>query len=209
MEKNPYLVLGVSEDSTKEEITEAYEKLRDRFSKKMLTPGDVGRQAAVKLQKVEEAYQKCMEGFGVPEGAKDFEVYNKISDLIRARELTKAQQLLDDMIDRDAEWHYLQSAVYMNRKWFLESKNHMDKAISLEPNNPKYQNALIAIENMIKAENAVKGLNTAGRAGYKDTDSEIITSRSRTRCSACDICSCLLCADCCCECSGGDLISCC
>ena len=28
-------------------------------------------------------------------------------------------------------------------------------------------------------------------------------------CSTCDICQGLICADCCCECMGGDLISCC
>ena len=28
-------------------------------------------------------------------------------------------------------------------------------------------------------------------------------------CNACDMCSSLICADCCCECMGGDLISCC
>ena len=28
-------------------------------------------------------------------------------------------------------------------------------------------------------------------------------------CSTCDICNGLICADCCCECMGGDLISCC
>ena len=28
-------------------------------------------------------------------------------------------------------------------------------------------------------------------------------------CDACDMCSGLICADCCCECMGGDLISCC
>ncbi|HBN81189.1 MAG TPA: molecular chaperone DnaJ, partial [Ruminococcaceae bacterium] len=28
-------------------------------------------------------------------------------------------------------------------------------------------------------------------------------------CSACDACSSLICADCCCECMGGDLIPCC
>ena len=28
-------------------------------------------------------------------------------------------------------------------------------------------------------------------------------------CSACDVCNGLICADCCCECMGGDLISCC
>ena len=28
-------------------------------------------------------------------------------------------------------------------------------------------------------------------------------------CNACDMCQGLICADCCCECMGGDLISCC
>ncbi|NCU32158.1 MAG: molecular chaperone DnaJ, partial [Candidatus Moranbacteria bacterium] len=31
----------------------------------------------------------------------------------------------------------------------------------------------------------------------------------RTACTPCNVCSSLICADCCCECMGGDLISCC
>ena len=50
--------------------------------------------------------------------------------------------------------------------------------------------------------NQVMNQRTGGYGGYNP-------GGQMGGCTACDICNGLICADCCCECMGGDLISCC
>ncbi len=57
------------------------------------------------------------------------------------------------------------------------------------------------IEILCVVENGTRQERT-----YADSASRVTTNRG---CSACDVCYGLMCADCCCECLGGDLISCC
>lgn len=73
-----------------------------------------------------------------------------------------------------------------------EAADNFGRACDMDPTNNTYKMAFNKV-------------NQARSGGYraerrKDSDSG---------CSACDICSGLMCADCCCECFGGDLIPCC
>jgi hypothetical protein len=74
---------------------------------------------------------------------------------------------------------------------FVDAQHFFDTACSMDPYNREYS---AAQQQMRQRANGYGG-------GYQ-------TSQSKG-CSGCDICSGLLCADCCCECCGGDLISCC
>lgn len=64
----------------------------------------------------------------------------------------------------------------------------------MNPTNPEYQAALNQMQRQRSGFNGYRQPGTTGRTGG---------------CSACDMCSGLICADCCCECMGGDLINCC
>lgn len=57
-------------------------------------------------------------------------------------ELERAQKILDGMKERDAEWHYVQAAVDYYKRFYLECKKHLKKAIKLDPENGKYRAAL-------------------------------------------------------------------
>ena len=72
-------------------------------------------------------------------------------------------------------------------KEFDEAYKNYSTACSMEPQNREYTDAFNNLNN-----NASGGYRTSHEKG--------------TGCSACDICSGLMCADCCCECMGGDLI---
>ena len=62
----------------------------------------------------------------------------------------------------------------------------------MDPGNQEYKAAVNQINNQ---RNGVYG-------GYNP-------ATANSGCSGCDICTSLMCADCCCECMGGDLIRCC
>ena len=74
--------------------------------------------------------------------------------------------------------------------WMEEAYNNFSTACNMDPGNMEYRAAMNQCQN--QRNGAYGGYNrTAPAAGG---------------CNACDMCSSLICADCCCECMGGDLI---
>ena len=90
------------------------------------------------------------------------------------------------------EWHYLESLVLMSRGYVNDAMRELETACQMEPGNMEYQQA--------------KQMFNQRAAGYGRA---YTGSRGGGRVSTCDICQGLICADCCCECMGGDLIPCC
>ncbi len=78
--------------------------------------------------------------------------YRKIEEQIKADNLTEAQKLLDDMDERTAEWHYLQSIVYYKKNWYLESKKQLGFALNMEPNNPKYKSSVEKLTKIMSSK---------------------------------------------------------
>ena len=94
---------------------------------------------------------------------------------------------------RNAEWYYLKGTIQHRKGWLESALESFRKANELEPGNAEYE----AAYNQLKRES--KG---DFRKSRQDDDGDGC-------CSPCNICSSLMCADCCCECMGGDLIRCC
>ena len=211
MYKDPFVVLGVGRDATQAEVKVAYESLREQYRAEIHSEGEEGRKAAKKLSELEDAYKDAMEilsGGGEIKG-----IYTHVADLLKKKDLDGAQAALDKVSDRDAEWHYYQSAVYHSKGWAYEAKAQLEMAINMDPDNKKYKDTL---ERMKKHEEGSYGVDdaTSSRSGggsrtqqqrtYSDYD-----QRQTRRSTAGDCCASLICADCCCECMGGDLIRCC
>ena len=95
---------------------------------------------------------------------------------------------------RTAEWSFLKGSVLYPRGWLEEAKDHFSRAFQMDPGNPEYSAALNQAMN--------QGSGVYG--GYRPN-----ANMNAGGCNSCDMCSSLICADCCCECMGGDLISCC
>mgnify|MGYP000890783854 FL=1 len=120
--------------------------------------------------------------------------FPEVRSLINQGRLEQAQEVLDGVPpqQRDAEWYFLNGTVLYRRGWFDQAFTSFSTAARMNPNNPEYQNA---------AQNAARqqGRQYNPYRSYGGNGS----------CSACDVCQGLVCADCCCECMGGDLIPCC
>ena len=141
-----YKILGVSQDASNEEIEQAYQELRAKYSKERFAEGEVGNNAAKNLTKLEEAYSEIMDARNG--GIKDFEDNNssnntidQVAEAIKNGYIDKAQSLLDSISVRTAEWHYLQSVVFYKKNWINDSKKQLEIAINMDPTNTKYKDA--------------------------------------------------------------------
>ena len=54
--RNPFEVLGVSENCTQDELYAAYKELRNKYADRRFEPGEAGAEACMKMQEIEDAY---------------------------------------------------------------------------------------------------------------------------------------------------------
>lgn len=190
--RNPYEVLGVPQGASSEQINAAYKELLRRYQAS-------GQQD--KINEINEAYDAVIAGAGASNASDSGYSYSSFSGAdysdikskIKLGRLDDAQILLDGMPQnlRDAQWYYLKGTIQQKRGWLEEAAKNFATANRLDPSNETYKMAYNKVNNARSG-----GYRTERRGG-------------NSGCSGCDICSGLLCADCCCECFGGDLIPCC
>ena len=202
---NPYEILGISENATREEIDARYAQLRDVYQKDRFLPGDEGEEASEKLQQLEVAYRDILTTRAEAEQASSFtedKDYTAIQELITANKLDEAQDKLDARVTRDAEWHYMQSIVFYKRNWFLESKKQLELACQMEPENTRYQQSLEKLTKIL-ASNTISPdqLRTTSRP----VDDGPRAGAGNGTCTGSACVDCLLCNACCncCQCMGG------
>lgn len=119
-----------------------------------------------------------------------------VRQMLKANRFTEAEELLEGVpqMKRNAEWYFLRGAVLYHRGWVEQAYEHFSQAVQLDPMNAEYRAAF----------NSVKDQRSGRRGGYVyDTD------RAERGCNPLSMCCSLFCADSCCECFGGDIISCC
>lgn len=199
--KNPYEVLGVSPNATDDEVKAAYRALAKKYHPDNYENNPLQDVAAEKMQEINEAYDSIMNsrrGGGKSNASGGYTAYSgtKFSDirtLISQNRLDEAQRMLDSIpiSERNAEWYFLNGSVQYRRGWFDNAYSNFSTACNMDPSNSEYRAALNQIQYSRRGGNPYNTVPTAGG------------------CSACDMCQGLICADCCCECMGGDLIRCC
>ena len=206
---NPYKVLGVNEGATNEEIRAAYLSLVKKYHPDKYTDPDMTQIANEKLKEINEAYDQLTKnpgktassgysgaaygagGHGGSYSGPEADRFVRARSLINAGNLDGAKTILDSIQTRNAEWYYLYGIIYLRQGWYDKAREFLGRAYRMEPGNAEYAQAY----------------NTLRYTG--NPYSRPRQSTSYGNCSACDICSGLMCADCCCECMGGDLIRCC
>lgn len=214
--KDPYLVLGLKNDATQEQVENAYRTLRRKYEELRFREGEEGAQASRALGELDRAYADCMEDLqsriSVAESGTKLAA---VEELIKQGKLDEAQEKLDMAESRDAEWHYVQAIIYFKRNWHVESKKQLEIALTLDPNNEKYKKSHAKLTSMLNNANAgtagqeQQNANPYGqqRGGYARPQQTDVGQDNTTAC--CNTCSTLICCDCCCEMMGGDLIPCC
>ena len=200
---DPYKVLGVSPNATDEQIKEAYRELARKYHPDSYQNNPLADLASEKMKEVNEAYDSIMKMRRNSGSARSGGTSGAFSDgrrLINQNRLVEAEELLGGVpsANRDAEWYFLKGSVFYSRGWLDEAFNHFAQACRMNPNNPEYT----------AAYNNLMWQRQTGRPGTEQGPYRQ-PGNMAGGCSACDMCSGLICADCCCECMGGDLIRCC
>lgn len=198
---DPYSVLGVDRNATDEQIKSAYRELAKKYHPDNYLDNPLSDLADAKMKEINEAYDAIMNerrsgrtsnsgGYSAYKSTN----YSDIRSLIAANRLDEAILMLDkvETDKRDAEWYFLSGSVQYKRGWFDNAYTNFATACNMDPSNPEYRAALNNIQSR--------------RRGFNPYNS---TGRQTGGCSSCDACTSLICADCCCEMMGGDLIRCC
>ena len=141
--KNPYEVLNLTEESSREELEARYNELKAKYAEDRFLTGAEGTEAARKLTELENAWREIQAKLEVKEVvAEEPNDFTYIDKLIKEGRYDDAQNALDGISVREGEWHYYQSMVYYKREWLTECKKQLEAAINCDPYNNKYKVAL-------------------------------------------------------------------
>ncbi len=209
---DPYSVLGVSPSASDDEVKKAYRDLARKYHPDNYHDNPLADLASEKMKEINEAYDAITKsreqggsagsysyGYGGAQGQSGGQRqyaganarYAQIRQLINANNLAQAEAMLNSITTHDAEWNYLMGSVYWRKGWMDEAGRYFRTAATMDPGNVEYRNAL-------------QYMNQGGQAYYRPAGMNRTGSDA-----ACNLCSNLICADCCCEMMGGDLIPCC
>lgn len=208
---DPYQVLGVSPSASDDEIKKAYRDLARKYHPDNYHDNPLADLAQEKMKQINEAYDTVVKsrerGSSSASGQHAYGSYGgsaysqqrsysgsaqyaEIRSAINAGNLVRAEQLLNAISDRNAEWNFCMGSLYYRKGWLDEASRYFQIAVSMDPANSEYRQALA----FMRSGGAAYRTNAAGPMAGMDS---------------CDCCSSLIMADCCCECLGGDLIRCC
>ena len=145
--RDPFEVFNLPPTASIEEVKEAYERLRAKYSEDRFLIGEAGNQGARNLMELEEAKAELKRRFAKASAETMYgSCLGDIENFIRVGKYDLAQQKLDQTDERIAEWHYLQSIIFYKREWHNESKVQLNMAVNLDPYNQKYRAALQKLE---------------------------------------------------------------
>lgn len=213
MPQDPYVILGLSRGASQAEILEAYKTKRSFYSAHVFDEGEAGANAARKLEELDQAYQQAMEmshESATVSGDDEYSGgYSDVKTLIRNKKFDEAQRRLDDMSIRDGEWHYYQAIIFYEKSWLNESKRQLEMALAEDPDNDKYKRALDNLKRKIDGTNAFQREKSGTNYYNNSAPQKSYSQNADVADGICSACQALWCADCCCECMGGDLIRCC
>ena len=197
---NPYEVLGIKPGATPDEIKSAYRKLIKQYHPDKFIDNPLKNLAEEKMIEINQAYDTLAKNSGNnnynSNSSSNSSNYNnssttssdfqEIRRFIQSGNYAVAENKLNSINNRTAEWHYLYGAVLVNKGWFDSGLEHMNTAVSMDPNNLEYRQGL----NSLRQRS-----NSYSNPYYRTTNTN--------NADVCNCCIDLWCLNTLCECAGG------
>lgn len=161
---DPYQVLGVAESASDEEIKRAYRDLARKYHPDNYHDNPLADLAQEKMKEVNAAYEeitKRRSGGGRSTASSGYGAYSyqqqtysssgssvlqQVRIAIQTGNISRAEALLANYSDHNAEWNFLRGAVCYRRGWMDEAKRYYQTACQMDPGNAEYQQALEFME---------------------------------------------------------------
>lgn len=170
--QDPYRVLGVSPQATDDEIKKAYRALAKKYHPDV---NQGSAQAEAKMKEVNEAYSMIMKlrregtsagyggasgygsggyggysgGYGNAGGYGGYTANPRMQaarNYIHAGHFQEAMNVLEDILERNAEWYYLCGEANLGLGNRVAALNYARQAVSMDPNSFEYRLLLNRLE---------------------------------------------------------------
>ena len=174
---DPYQILGVPETATDEEVKRAYRELARKYHPDNYHDNPLADLAQEKMKDINAAYEQITKmrsggrsggnGYSSAGGYSGYQQYGgqsasgssvlqQVRIAIQTGNISRAEALLANYSDHNAEWNFLGGAVCYRRGWMDEAKRYYQTACQMDPGNAEYRQALEFME---------RGTQTAYRPG--------------------------------------------
>ncbi len=161
--QDPYRVLGVSPQATDDEVKKAYRALAKKYHPDV---NNGSAEAEARMKEVNEAYSTVMKwrregtnasgngntyGYGQGFGGGDTQGsanphIQAARNYIRSGHYQEAMRVLEDIMERNAEWYYLCGEASLGLGNRVAALNYARQAVSMNPNNFEYRVLLSRLE---------------------------------------------------------------
>ena len=161
--KDPYSVLGVSQNASEDEIKKAYRELARKYHPDNYQNNPLADLAEEKMKEINEAYdaltkqrtggyqQSGSYGGGYTQYTQQSyagsnPTYARIRSLINAGDLNTAERLLYEVPTKNGEWYFLSGSIAYRKGWLDEAAQNYTLAVQMDPNNMEYRQALAMMQ---------------------------------------------------------------
>ncbi|MGI5963090.1 MAG: DnaJ domain-containing protein [Lawsonibacter sp.] len=163
--RDPYSVLGVSQNASDEEIKKAYRELARKYHPDNYQNNPLADLAEEKMKEINEAYDaitKQRSGGGYQQQsasgysssgytqqrsyASANPTYARVRNLINAGDLSTAERLLFEVPQKDGEWYFLSGSIAFRKGWLDEAMQNYSIAVQMDPGNMEYRQALAMMQ---------------------------------------------------------------
>ena len=170
---DPYQILGVSENASDEEIKKAYRELARKYHPDNYHDNPLEDLAQEKMKEINAAYEQITKerasgrrtggaygggsygyggyqsygGYGSSQSySGQSSVLQQARIAINTGNISRAEALLANYSDHNAEWNFLKGVVCYRRGWMDEALRYYRTAVQMDPGNAEYRQALDYME---------------------------------------------------------------
>ena len=154
--RDPYTVLGVSQNASDQEIKKAYRELARKYHPDNYVNNPLADLAEEKMKEVNEAYEAIQKqrsgGGGYQQQSSGYyqggyqqqqqrqygggnPTFARVRNLINMGDLNAAERLLQEVPQKSGEWYFLMGSVAYRRGWLDEAMQNYNLAVQMEPGN--------------------------------------------------------------------------